>query len=357
MRNQFYHIMICMSFFIVACVKDKPNPEIKPLPSLNANGLLVLNEGSYSNNNAELSYIDLATKEVSNALFKKVNNKSLGDVAQSLTIINGRYYIAVNNSHKIVILDTSNFTIIHTIEQIKFPRFITQINTDIAYVSSLYLPYVYVLQLSNNTIIDTIITDFPNTEQMIALQNDVWICNWDTACNYLYKVDKLTHQLKTKVNIGTYAPHDIVQDKNGMLWVLSGNKYKSKSSSLTCINPESHLIEKSFSFQTDEDPIRLNINASKDTLYYINVNYIGGANNNGLYRMPIDDNTLPPNPMVHAPLNTYFWAFNIDPVTSHFFLSDPKGFTQSSTIYEYTSDGSLLNTFQTGIGSNQLIFR
>ena len=357
MRKQFYHILIFVIIFLSSCVKDKPNPDPKSLPSITSNGLLVLNEGSYSNNNAELSYIDFATKEVTNSLFKMINSKSLGDVAQSLTLINGQYYIAVNNSHKIVILDTANFNIIHTIESIKFPRYITQISADIAYVSSLYMPFVYVLQLSSNTIIDTIITDFQNTEQMLAIQNDVWICNWDTACNYLYKVDKLTHQIKNKIIIGSYAPHDIVQDKKGMLWILSGNKYKNKTSSLTCINPESHVIEKSISFIADEDPIRLSMNTSKDTLYFINVNYLGGASNNGLYRMSIEDNTLPSFPFILAPNNTYFWAFNIDTATSHIFLSDPKGFTQSSTIYEYLNDGSLLQTFQTGIGSNQFIFR
>lgn len=357
MRLKYVHIILCMSIYFFSCVKDRPNPDTKNIPENTANGLLVLNEGSYGNNNAELSYIDFENLQVSNTIFKTVNSKSLGDVAQSITLINGLYYITVNNSHKIEIIDTSDFFLVHTIENIRFPRYITQVSHDIAYVSSLYMPHVYVLQLSTNSITDTLYTDFPNTEKMLVVNNDVWICNWDTACNYLYQTDKITHQLKEKIMISGYAPHDILQDKNGMLWVLSGNKYKNKTSWLTCINPLTNIVEKTIPFSTDEDPVRLTMNATKDTIYYINVNYNGNATNNGLYRMSIHNTSLPLAPFIQAPVNTYFWAIGIDSVTSHIFLSDPKGFTQSSTIYEYSANGSLLHSFQAGVGSNQFLFR
>lgn len=339
-----------------SCVKDRPNPDIKQLPANTNNGVLVLNEGSYGNNNADLSYINFENQEVSNAIYKTANSKSLGDVSQSITLINGRYYITVNNSHRIAIIDTANFALLNMID-VKFPRYITQISNDIAYVSSLYMPHVYVLQLSGNNIIDTIETDFPNTEKMIVADNTVWICNWDTACNYLYKVDNSTNDLIEKVSISGFAPHDILQDKNGLLWILSGNKYKNKASYLTCVNPVTNAIVKSIPFPADADPIRLTMNTTLDTIYYINVNYNGNASNNGLYRMSITENSLPANPFIPAPANTYFWAVGIDAGTSHIFLSDPKGFTQSSTIYEYDNTGILLHTFQTGIGSNQFLFK
>ncbi len=357
MSMRYFHMILCMSACFFSCVKDKPNPDTRNIPEETANGILVLNEGSYGNNNAELSYIDFENLQVSNAIFKTVNGKSLGDVAQSITLINGYYYIAVNNSHKIEMIDTSDFSTVHTIENIRFPRYLTQVSNDMAYISSLYMPHVYVLQLSSNTITDTIFTDFPNTEKMLVVNNDVWICNWDTACNYLYRTDRISHQLKEKVLIDGYAPHDILQDKNGMLWVLSGNKYKNKTSWLTCINPLTNVIEKSIPFSAEEDPIRLTMNAARDTIYYINVNYNGNAMNNGLYRMSINSASLPVTPFIQAPANTYFWAAGIDSVTSHIFLSDPKGFTQGSTIYEYTANGHLLYSFQAGVGANQFLFR
>lgn len=355
MRLIFIQILL-LSLILNSCVKDKPNPDMHSLSPNAKNGVLVLNEGSYGNNNAEISFIDLGKNEVSNSVFKSVNSKSLGDVAQHIYLINEHYYITINNSNKIVILDTSNYQLLQTINNVPFPRYITQVSKDKAYVSSLYNPKVFVLDINNNEIIDTILVDFPNTEKMIVMNNDVWLCNWDTACNYLYRINKNTNQIVDRITLSGYAPHDILEDKNGMLWILSGNKYKNKKSFLICLNPQTNSIIKSMAFMSNEDPIRLTMNATKDTIYFINVNY-NGSENNGLYRMTILDNNLPSTPLIQAPTNTYFWAIGIDPNSSMIYLSDPKGFTQSSTIYTYSTSGKFFNSYQTGIGSNQFLFK
>lgn len=355
MKLAYVHILL-LTFCISACVKDKPNPDIRLLPSSSNHGILVLNEGAYGNNNAEISFIDLENNEISNSVFKSVNSKSLGDVAQNIALINGHYYITINNSNKIAILDTSNYQLLQTIDNVPFPRYITQVASDKAYVSSLYNPKVFVLDLINNSIVDTIQIDFPNSENMLVKNEDVWICNWDTACNYVYKVNINTNDLEQKINLNAFAPHDILDDKNGMIWILSGNKYKNKNSFLTCLNPQTNSIIKSMAFTSNEDPIRLTMNASKDTMYFINVNY-NGSSKNGLYRMTIYDHEIPDAPFIQAPTNTYFWTVGIDSNTSTIYLSDPKGFTQNSTIYSYSNDGTFLKSYQTGIGSNQFLFK
>ena len=357
MRTPFFYIILCVASFLASCVKDKPNPDTKSFPTNLSHGLVVLNEGSFGNNNSDISYINLENQIVSNSLFKIVNGHSLGDVAQFITLINGTYYVCINNSNKIVVLDIADFSLRQTIHTIDYPRYMAQYSQDIAFVSSLYRPYVSVVQLSTNTCVDTIFTEHFNSEQMLVANNILWICQWDTACNYIQKVDATTHHPTEKVSIPGFAPHDILQDKNGTIWVLSGNKYKGKSAHLTCINPQTNEVLKSFSFSASADPIKLTINESKDTLYFINVNYTGNSSNNGLYKMGIDENALPSIPFIQAPVNTYFWGLGIDSKSKHIFLSDPKGFTQNSTIYEYTNAGKSLNVFQTGIGSNQFIFR
>lgn len=356
MRYCFFILILTIGLF--SCVKDKPNPpKTIDLKSL-SNSILVLNEGTYGNNNAELSLIDFKNHEVANSIFKQQNKISLGDVAQSISLINGDYYITVNNSHKIVIIDTNQFKIKSIISNVQFPRYLYQISDDIAYLSSLYSPYIYVLQLSDNKIIDTIITDFPNTENLLSDDNFVWACNWDTACNYIYKIEKKSHKIIDRILLNhAFAPQYITQDKNGYLWVLSGNKYKNKTSYLSKISTKSNQVIHQFEFNSQDEPIKLCMNQTKDTLFFLQIDYFGKQNSNGLYQMSIDASHLPQNAWIPAPQNTYFWAIGIDPFSQHIYLSDPKGFTQSSTIYEYLPNGNLINTFQTGIGSNQFIFR
>ncbi|MCC6448856.1 MAG: hypothetical protein IT215_09265, partial [Chitinophagaceae bacterium] len=183
------HILILMSF-LFACVKDKPHPYLSQNIDLNNHGILILNEGAYGNNNAEISYLDLKNNQIQNGIFKTQNKLPLGDVAQSITLINGQYFIAVNNSNKVVVIDTQQHKIIQTIQNIPYPRYIVQSSINTAFISSIYQSSIYVLDLNSYQIIDTIHTDFPNNENMLFDGQNIWACNWDTACNYIYKIDQ-----------------------------------------------------------------------------------------------------------------------------------------------------------------------
>ena len=76
---------------------------------------------------------------VSPDVFRVVNNRPLGDVAQSITMINGKYFIALNNSKKIEIVNSKTFesegTILYT--QAGLPRQIVAISDTTAIVSDL----------------------------------------------------------------------------------------------------------------------------------------------------------------------------------------------------------------------------
>ena len=64
---------------------------------------IVLNEGRIGTNMGAISVL-YRNGMVSPDVFRVVNNRPLGDVAQSITMINGKYFIALNNSKKIEIV-------------------------------------------------------------------------------------------------------------------------------------------------------------------------------------------------------------------------------------------------------------
>ncbi len=327
------------------------------MPNATHHGILITNEGAYANNNAELAFLDTENKTIYNQLFFTANQKSLGDVVQSIALINGYYYVVVNNSNKIVIIDPTTFKEIRTISSIQSPRSILQVSATKAYVSCLYHPRIYVIDLVSNTLIRTIAIDHPNTEQMLLKDGFCYVTNWDTASNKVYKVNCVTDEIDEKIQIEGRASHGIVLDKDGNCWILSGNKYKSKASHLCVYHPVTHQMIRTLAFLPVEDPFRLTINHTRDTLYFIQVNYDGGTTHNGLYKMSIHDTVLPTKPFIQANLHSFFWAMGIDSTNQHIFLSDPKGFTQQSTIYEYTANGTLLHEYQTGVGANGFLFK
>ncbi len=356
MKSVTLYSLLIICFYLSSCVKDIPNPDTKNQINTLHHSVLILNEGAYGNNNSELSYIDLETQQISQQLFYSSNGKSLGDVAQSMNYHQGKFYIALNNSNKIMIIDALSFKEISQIKNIPTPRYMCFVQDSLLYISSMYKSLITVVNINNNQVVSHIQLDFPNTEHILFTDNYLWVCNWDIHCNYLYKINPNTNQIEAKVNIAGYAPHGIVQDAEGLLWILSGNKYKNTASFLTCIDPTQSTILKSFSFPTSAEPIKLAINPTRDSLFYIGVNYDGNSTFNGLYTMSIYDTTLPSNAFIQAPSNSYFWAFGIDASTHHIFVSDPKGFTQKSTVTEYSGQGEKLNEFQAGIGANYFYF-
>lgn len=349
-----YLLIVCTLSLLIACVKDKPNPHVTTIPFDLFSELIILNEGSCGNNNSELSVISNQNKQLSQYRFK--NGKSLGDVAQDIAYVNGKYFITLNGSNKIEVCNP-DFLSHMTINNVAYPRYLLPINAQTAYVSSLYNPFVYVLDLNNMKVKDTIRTSYDNTENMLVQETTAYITCWNTQCNYLYKVNTQTHQLYDSIDLQAYAPHQICEDKNGMLWVLCGNKDKGVISSLVQVNPSTKSITKKIDFVAAQDPFRMKVNTHGDSLYFIMINYNGQDEHNGLYKMGIFENSIPLRPFIQAPTLSYFWGFEIEPISKRIFITDPKGFTQSSTILTYSENGTLIGSFQAGIGSSKILFR
>ncbi len=191
---------------------------------------------------------------------------------------------------------------------------------------------------------------------MCAHAGNIFVCPWDTTCNKVYKIDATTSQVTQSIQASGYAPHAVLVDKEQMLWVLSGNVPKGKPAFLTRIDPSTGNTLKTYTFPSKTDPIKPIFNYTKDTLYFIEVQYDGTVNNNGIYRMAIYDATLPVQPFIKAAQYQYFWALGIDPATGNIYIGDPKGFTQKGTVSVYQPNGTQLKTFDVGLGPGQFYF-
>lgn len=99
---------------------------------------VIVNQGPYTKGNASLSTIgDDGT--VTNDVFRKANGRALGDIAQSMMYQNGKYFIVLNNSKKIEVVDAQNFTSLSTLlfkEEVK-PRYMTAISDQEAVLSDM----------------------------------------------------------------------------------------------------------------------------------------------------------------------------------------------------------------------------
>jgi len=354
MGRKGYKTLIVVLCWLAACVKDKPQPSVSTVPFSNRD-VYVVCEGNFGNGDASLYLYNPAKDSAYGDLYAAANNQPLGDVFQSMMQIGNHFFLCINNSDKLVVIDTGSRKLITTIN-IPKPRYILPVSSTKAYISAEYSNKVYIINPQTYAITGTIDMPNQNPEGMCLYDNAVYICTWDTACNTLFKVDITTDKIIQTIKVGGYAPQAILPDKEQMLWVLGGNQTMGKTATLTRIDPSTGQILTSYQFPASADALKPVFNNTNDTLYFIEVNYYGGTANNGIYRMAITDASLPTQPFVSAQQYQYFWALGIDPATGYIYVGDPKGFVQKGSIYIYRQDGQQISSFNVGVGPGHFYF-
>jgi hypothetical protein len=98
-------------------------------------------------------------------------------------------------------------------------------------------------------------------------------------------------------------------------------------------------------------------NPSRDTLYFIDADFSGGQQNNGVYRMGIHEAALPSIAFVPAQALQYYWALGIDPGSGYIYVGDPQGFsTGKGSVMVYNQAGVLQHKFNVGVGPGHFCF-
>lgn len=344
-------LILAVALGFNSCSKD---PRPAPVPNAGRQ-VFVVCEGAYGSGNSALTAYYPTTNNTEEDAYQRINGQPLGDVFQSMMRSrDSNYFLCINNSDKIIVLNRETLEREITIAVPK-PRYIVQVSDTKAYVSTLFDNKVYILNPKTFRIVGSISLPFKNPEGMLLVNNQVFVCPWDTAANAVYTIDTATNIVSRPIPVSGRAPQEIVQDKEGMIWVLSGNQASGVKSKLTRLNPTTGAVLKTFDFGT-ADPLRLVLNPAKDSLYFIEVSYTGGSSNNGLYRMGITDIALPTTAFIVATGLQYFWGLGVDPYSGNIYLSDPVGFTQRGKVYVYQPNGNLVNSFMTGVGPGHFLF-
>lgn len=303
----------------------------------------ISNEGNFQSGNATVTYFNPANKTINDNPFKQVNNQSLGDICQSMNIINGKLYIVVNNSGKIEICDPYSLKKEFTISGLTSPRYIFAVNSSKAYVTDAYSNRISIINLNNHSISGTI-TINGWTEQLLSKNNKIFITN--TSTEYLYIINPDTDLLTDSILISKGA-NSILEDLNGKLWILCGGDYlNTYNATLYRINPANNQIENSFTFSTGEFPSRLCLNSSGDSLYYLN---------NSVYKMGIEELSRPASPFIASSGNN-FYGLAVDKSKNEIYISDAIDFIQKGKIFRYRADGSVIENFLAGIIPGDFLF-
>ncbi len=340
MKNKnFFSISIftLLVLFSTSCKKDEPTPVANTGQAIAiGDGVFVSDEGNFQGGNAKVSFYRFSDGSSIEDLFSPTNTRPLGDVCQSLSIINGNAYIVVNNSGKIEVANPSNLRSVATITGFVSPRYILPLSSTKAYVSDLYSNTVHVLNLSNNTISGSFA--FPGQSEAMTLVNgEVFISSLNH--DKVYVVNPITDLITDSIAIAM-GGNSMQLDNNGKLWVLCyGDYFTSAAGGLYRINTTSHTVEQSWPFTTFESPTHICSNAAGDTLYYLNY---------GVYRFPSNTASVPTLPFI-AQTTQSFYGLGIRPLTGEIFVTDAVDYSQRGHLLRYTPAGVLTDDKLVGV--------
>lgn len=350
---------LCCAFTLAVlftgCLKSE-NETI--VPNYISEGVFIVNEGSFNAGNSSISYLNLNNQTMSNNVFESTNGFPLGDVAQSMTISDGKGYIVVNNSQKVEVVDISNMNNIATISGFQSPRYMITRGTK-GYVSDWFDNNIKVIDLSTNTIINTIPTG-NGPEQMLIFNQKLFVANVGGFGNEttVTVINLNTETVLATIQIGT-NPNSLKLDNNNKLWVLCGGSLGPDftggtaddiGGSLWKIDPVSLVVEQSYPMQQGDHPSRLAINGAANYLYYLKGSdgYTGSV-----YTASVVNPNLNSAPFI----SKSFYGFNVDIASGIIYGGYVPGFTQNGMIFRYQPNGVLIDSMEVGIAPNYFIFK
>ena len=340
--------LLSLSILVTAC--DDENTVY--FPKNFTEGVLITNEGAYGAGNGSVSFYSFDKDNLYNEVFKTINDRALGDLVQSITIHNEFAFIVVNGSNKIEVVNAENFTETGVITDVLSPRYYIGINETKGYVSEWGTGFgtnVKVIDYNTLAITKTISVG-TGPERMILLNNYVYVANsggWGND-NTISVINTETDEVVKTIVLDGDSPRDFAIDANGKLWVICAGyidytNMSETASKLVRINPTTNEVEETITISATVHPANIETDSDRTSIYYG-----GGYGVQGIFKMSINNNTVPTTPLI----DESFYGFNIDPESDKIFALEAPTFTANGTLWRYESNGTQLGSYEAGIGPN-----
>lgn len=366
-KKTFYLLIISLFFFLNACSDDEMmTGDDCPTPSATYDsGVFVINEGPFQNGTGTLSFFNPATSEVTNSIYQKANcDDIIGNIFQSVTHVDNRFYMVVNNADKLIVTDDTAMDKIIETDALDSPRYFLKIDNETAYVSQYTKNNsqgnIAVLDLNTLEITKTIPVGI-GPENMIEYNGKIYVANakgFDTGVgdSTVMIINPSTHKVEKTLLVGK-NPNSFQIDKNGDLWVGCTGFRPSDA----VFDDDPRIVNGAIARIAAEDvqeiinfdnlgAQKLAINPAKDRIYLIHGSTFSGS----VFEFDITTKQLSTTPFIVV---DDCYGLGINPENGHLFVSDANGFAATAEISEYNENGDFIQSFFTSIAPNGFIFK
>lgn len=313
-------------------------------------GILVLNEGGFSGNTASVSFI--GNGAVQNNIFNTANGGAeLGVIGQSMAFKDGKAYIVLNVSGKLVIANSTTFVEEASIEEgLENPRY-TAFHGNNAYITcwgdagDSDDDYVAVINLADNTITSTIaLTE--GVERIITIGDKLYVAHQGGygQGNQVSVINAVTNTVETTITVGD-VPNSMIE-KDGFLYVLcAGNPSWAPTETagkLVKIDLADNTVAQTIDFPAATHPNNLEVYGS-DFYYTIDKD---------IFKKEIAETTLPEAPLFSINPQGAYGIYGFDIIDNKLYVADAVDYIAAGGVFIYELDGVFGQQYTVGVIPN-----
>lgn len=334
---------LCIVVLMASCKKDEL-PEDTSDFTLD-NGILVLCEGLFQQNNASVSWISSAN--IDTDFFVSKTDRQLGDTGNDMQQYGGKIYIVVNVSSTIEVMSAADFSPIKQIvmqsgANAKQPRSIAFVGSN-AYVTC-YDGYVDVIDTASLTVTQRIPVG-SNPEGILHANGKLYVSNsgglslplMDSTVSI---IDPALNSEIDRITVGQ-NPGALLSDSEGEVYVISRGNYGTNPSRLVRID-NTDQVAQTFGF---------------DITMMCGMNQLFALSDGSTVDLfdPLTE-TFSQNNFIDLSSITTPYAMAFRASTNQFYVMDAKNYTNTGYVNRYSGSGVWETTYHVGLNPSKLLF-
>jgi hypothetical protein len=311
-------------------------------------GFFVGNQGSFGSGTGTVSFYDSEGDSLVSDIYQSANlSLPIGNILQSMTLIDDKVYLMVNNAAKIEIADHDNFMSVGSIQNLAQPRYMVSLGGDRAAVSQWGADglsgAILLVDTENDVVLET--RNLRNgPEKMILTDNKLYTCvsGGFGRDSVVMVLDPLDLSILDTIVVGD-NPSSIVQDDSGILWVLGRghsdftDPTNNTQGFIISLDPSNNTLGDRISLPNGVS--ELTIDNDRDKLYYLT---FGGY---GAY-----DITGNSDPIVNTDGLANYYSLLYNDQTGNLLATDAKDFASNGDLVIIDPDNAtIIKTETAGI--------